>query len=386
MKILYVMQQSVYNNNGWLSADSNVNIYVNIVREILLHRNWEFYVLVGKLSDVKISKLFSHPYVTYINNDYPIDSVLSRYHFDMHKMARILRKVNPDVVWNNIPELSRNFRSLIGSWIKLVNCNYWIDAPFISEPKVPREVSYVFRQIDGALSADLVPFTCESTRRAFIENMEAIGLIRLVGEVFGKSTIWDFGFSTTELEKYRVDRKFNKKTILFPSRLSGINYTHHEEFIEAVNELYNERQDFQVVFTNPSQKVRWSYLKRVKPLYITKEAPLNRREYIELLWMSDIVVSFYDIERYGGCANVEAIYCGCLPVMTRYGEYVDRAPKDYEFFVELPVTVSKIKTALNKALDAVPCCTKPLRELVMNSSYERTVLRVIDDIETMLRG
>lgn len=390
MKVLYVMQQSIFNEDGWLSADSNINMYVGIVREILKHCDWKFYVLVGRVTDVDIEELFDHSRVTYIYNDYPVDAVLSRYHFDVHKLSNLLKFIDPDVIWNNIPELSRNFKAVVNhlrSKAKLINCNYWIDAPFINEPKVPEDVSYAFRQIDGALSADLVPFTCESTRKVFVEHMEAAGLGKLVNKVLDKSTIWDFGFSMTELEKYRHNSKFPKKTILFPNRLSGINYTHHEEFIKAVNELYYERRDFQVVFTNPSQKVSWNWLKEyVAPLHIVKEGPLSRKEYIGLLWASDIVVNLYDIERYGGCANVEAIYCGCLPIMTRYGEYINRAPKDYEFFIDLPVTVDKIKTALNKALDALPYCTDHLIPLIMKSSYELAAPTVINDIDVCVNG
>jgi len=394
MKVMYIIQQSIYDKQRrWISADSNTNMYVGIVGELIKHVDWKFDVLVGNnFRDINsMEDLLKDDKIKYINNPYPVDSVMSRYTFNFEWYVDILNKVKPDIIWNNISEISRNLYSLtkyLEINCKIISCNYWIDAPAINEGKVPdKRQSYALRQIDGALAADLVPFTCESTRNIFICNMqETLTRGDTVNEVKNKSTIWDFGFSKYELEKYRIDNNFDKITILFPNRLSGINYTHHEEFIEAVNDLYNERKDFQVIFTNPTQKISWEFLKNnVNPLFIYSEDILSRKKYIELLWTSDIVVNLYDIERYGGCCNVEAMYCNCIPVMTKYGEYKMRVSSDYPLFVELPVTSKKIKNVLNKALDIYKNIELD-KSLIDKSSYEESYKVVCNDIRRIMSG
>lgn len=396
------MQQSIYDTQKkWISADSNINMFAGIVSSILeLRPNWKFCVLIGvPFKDIENpNQILNHKNVGYIKNDYPVSSVLSRYHFDANKAAKLLDSIRPDVIWNNIPSITRNWRAVMSELESslclrplLINCNYWIDTK--TEPKVADDrVAYGLRQIDGALAADLVPFTCESTKEIFLREVFFESGLSNQRRVRGNSTIWDFGFSTKEMDKYFVGRRFKKITIIFPNRLSRINYTHHKEFIEAVNSLYKERKDFQVIFTNPSHKISWQWLhENVASLKIIANHILNRKEYVELLWKSDIVVSLYDKERYGGCANVEAIYCDCLPVMTRYGEYETRASKSYPFFVELPLTANKIKDKLNDAIDFVKSCKiqikdwtiieSDLKQRIKKSSYEQVVPIVIEDIE-----
>jgi hypothetical protein len=403
MKILYVLQQSIYDSNGkWISADSNINMFAGIVSKILeIKPDWEFFVLIGlPFKDIKKpTEILNHKNVHYIENNYPVSSVLSRYHFDVNNFVKLFKEVKPDVIWNNIPSLTRNWRAIIeesknSSNVKnplLINCNYWIDT--LQEPKVFDErTSYGIRQIDGALAADLVPFTCNSTKEIFLEEVK----LRLgdfyYKKILEKSTIWDFGFSSDELLQNYSNKKFDKVTIVFPNRLSGINYTHHKEFIEAVNELYVERQDFQVIFTNPSQKISWETLrKNVLPLTILKTSNLTRKEYVNLLWSSDIVVNLFDKERYGGCANVEAIFCKCLPIMTRYGEYKRRAAKAYKYFIDLPISPAKIKQKLNLAIDEIKhngneasAFKNVMLQEVLNSSFEIVNSKVVKDIEDSL--
>lgn len=402
MKIFYVMQQSIYDNNGnWISADSNINMYAGIVEELLERTDWEFYVLIGTpFKDIDSpDEILESDRIHYIDNDYPVSSVLSRYHFDMHKMKDLISDIQPDVIWNNMPSITRNFQALIDKLnldTKVINCNYWIDAPNIGEGKIDDEkVEYAMRQIDGAIASDLLPFTCESTREIFMKEINQTLNQNYEDKLRDKSTIWDFGFSIKELEEYRTDESFDKITVLFANRLSGINYTHHLEFIEAVNKLYEYRKDFQVIFTNPSQKVSWDKLiKDVDPLKVISEDALSREEYVKLLWKSDIIVNLFDKERYGGCANTEGIYCDCIPVMNYYGEYKTRATEDYPYFIDLPLTVDKLRKRINGAINLIKGNDNPLeikkkwklRKKTMKSSYEFISKRVIKDINSITGG
>ena len=368
---------------------------MGIVNELILKTDWNVDIMLAPLhsfedleqyEDLCINK---SPRIHFIQRPGPVSAFTNRYHFDVGLFTQTLLNKHYDVVVNNIIELTRNIKTVLYDnklKAKIIVGNYWMDCPEIGENKVPKEISYDWRQIDGAECADLVTFTCYSTKRIFLKNLETkFNAPKCSTIIQMKSTIWNFGFSAEELDRYKTTEKFDRLTVVFPNRLSGINYTHHKEFIQIVNELYNEGYNFQVVFTNPSGKVSWEELKNlVKPLKIISEKPLNRKEYIELLWMSDIVVSLYTIERYGGCANVEAIYCGNYPVMTKFGEYLTRVPPEFDNFVE--VDLSNLKEVLKKVLTTKvdPNFYARIKEnITSTSSYERVSRRVISDIERL---
>lgn len=400
MKVLYILQQSVYNNDGkWLTADSNIQMMRGIISELLEKTDWTFDILIAPLEDFYDIKSFDDilksDRIGWIERKTSINAFTNRYNFYVQQFTSILMIKDYDIVWNNIIELSRNIKTVL--WAnklkaKLISCNYWIDCPTIGEAKVDESISYDWRQIDGAECSDLVPFTCQSTKHAFFENAYNRINKDVVNQIRKKSTIWDFGFSQKELNKFNPSKqgkmpKFDKITILFPNRLSGINYTHHEEFIKAVNSLYQKRQDFQVIFCNPSQKYSWKWLEEnVKPFRFYGYLPFSREEYIKLLWMSDIIMSLYTIERYGGCCNVEGIYCGCVPIMTEFGEYIHRAPKDY---LLVNKDLSNLENIINYYLNTYKTQRiignlEYMKQLIFQtSSYEVISERVINDINKL---
>lgn len=405
MNILYILQQSIYNNEGqWISADSNINMMSGMLREVLKERpHWNFYILIGKLKDFadikSYDEIFKHENVHFIEYNFPVDAFLNRQHFDVFAFDKMFKKLPKiDVVWNNLTELSRNIKTYLTYKkydAKLITTCYWLDAPEIGEGKVDKSISYDWRQMDGFECSDLVAFTCESTKDAWIKNTKAkFPVNKFIKPIINKSVIWDFGFSQTELDQYKCKSMFAKKTILFLNRLSGINYTHHTEFIEALHALKRIRakDDWQVVFTNPSQKIPWSYLKQNVPnLYMYDEHTLTREQYIKLLWSGDISVHLYGAEktgaeRYGGCSHREAIYTDNLIVSPKVFEYKRIQGKKYPFYCS--VNPESIARALNKALDSSfdELADKfMIRDRNNCSSFEKIGLDVCEDIETMMK-
>ena len=401
MNILYILQQSIYNNEGkWISADSNVNMMTGMLREVLKEKSdWNFYVLIGRLKDFadiqSYDELFKHQNVHFIEYPFPVDAFLSRQHFDVFDFEKMFKKLPEiDIVWNNITELSRNIKTYLAYKkykARLVTTCYWMDTPEIGEGKVDKAISYDWRQMDGFECSDLVAFTCGSTKKAWIENARAkFPINKYLKPIINKSTIWDFGFSKAELDQYECKSMFDKKTILFLNRLSGINYTHHIEFIEALHILkkIRDKDDWQVVFTNPSQKVSWSHLQANAPnLLIYNEKTLTREEYIKLLWSGDVSVHLYGIEksgaeRYGGCSMVEALYTDNLIVCPKVFEYKRRMGSKYPFYCK--ETPDSIARALNKALDSSfgELSDKfVIKDRNEDSSFERIGEKVCKDLE-----
>lgn len=381
MNILYILQQSIYDsNNKWRSADSNINMMVGAINEIL-HRTKEyhFYILIGNLKDFGDIQNFneiipSNSNVHFVEYNFPVDAFLNRQHFNVIEFDNMFSKLPKiDIVWNNITEISRNIKTYLvkqKSNAKLITTCYWLDTPEIKEPKVEYDISYQYRQFDGFLCSDLCVFTCESTKQAFFENAEKIFSKKLVNKIKRKQAIWDFGFSTREAYTYYVKNKSNKKTILFLNRLSGINYTHHEQFIRAVNKLYEKRQDFQVVFTNPSGKYTTDQLiNMVKPFKLYNNGkPLSREQYFKLLWESDVSFHGFLEERYGGCSFRESLFCGNITVTPKVFEYERILGNSYKYYTNNKFT--DLDKVLDRALDAKKATTKSIYKRNSYSSFE----------------
>jgi len=402
MNILYILQQSIYNNNGkWLTGDSNIQMMRGVLRELIKKTDWNFYVLIADIKDFanikSYKEIFEHKRVHFIPYDFPINAFLLRQNFNVNSFDSLFKKLPKiDIVWNNISEISRNIKTFlkyyVGRDIKLITCCYWLDTPMIKgQEKIDKTVSYDWRQFDGFECSDLVVFTCKSTLKAFIKNAKRKFNNNFINKILKKSTIWDFGYSIKELNENKTKNKFTKKTIMFLNRLSDINYTHHKEFIVAVNKLSKKREDFNVVFTNPSMKIKFEDLeKNVRNIYLYSTNSLTRKKYIELLWRGCISVHLYTKELYGGCASREAIECNNIIITPKVYEYRRILGEDYDFYIS-PGSNNEYKNlykVLSKALDRyddfiISDYFKNIKERNRESSFEYISNIVKSDIEKL---
>ena len=402
MTILYVLQQSIYNNNNkWLTADSNINMMTGMLRTVLEKRDWKFKILVAPLKDFadinSYDEIFKHDNVEFVPFNFPVNAFTNRQNFVVKDWNKVLKKYKPDIIWNNITEVSRNIKTLLFNNkidSKLITTCYWLDAPEIGQEKVDTSISYDWRQFDGFECSDLVAFTCESTKKAWTKNAKNKFNKKYINDILKKSVIWDFGYSSYELNSeydedfYREikNKTSNKQIILFLNRLSGINYTHHEEFIEAVNMLAKERDDFVVIFTNPSQKYSWDSLRSyVDNLVVLKEDSLTRGEYSTLLKAGNISVHLFEKELYGGCAHRESIESENIVVTTKVNEYLRIQGKSYKFYCT--VNPESIKDKLSMALDTKTFINvKDFGKIYIRnskSSFEEISIDVINNIENI---
>lgn len=400
-KILYVLQQSVYNNDGkWVSADSNINMMVGMLKEMAkLKPHWHFHVLISPIdsfADVhSYSDIYDGHNCTFIEYPFPVNAFTNRYNFDTILFAKILNHVKPDVVWNNICELTRNMKTVARqekSQAKFVTGNYWMDCPFINEPKVSEDITYFWRQLDGYLCSDVPTFTCKSTLKAFVDNAKHVVNDTVINEVLKKCTIFDFGYSAAEIKAYAHLRgivKADHTLVGFLNRLSGINYTHHKEFIDACN---NTTEKFDVWFSNPSQKVEPDFLRlsmHHRDVHTDNTTP-SRDKYLLMLHRMDISVHLYTLERYGGCAVREAIAANNLIIAPRVHEYAAILGDDYQFYVkdDLSNISQVIESAAKFCKAAKHDKTKYLSPDILRrnalSSFEVVSMVVAETVEKLL--
>lgn len=398
MKILYILQQSIYGDDGkWRTADSNIQMMRGILTQLVKKTDWKFYVLIGNLyefGDLQygFSEIMNHPNVKFIEYNFPVDAFMNRQNFCVEAFDNVMRKYGDfDIVWNNIVELSRNIKTYLyykKSKAKLISCNYWMDCPEIREEKVDKLISYDWRQFDGFECSDLCAFTCQSTKDAFILNSQKRFASKHLWKILKKSTIWDFGYSSEELGGYG-NYPDTYPNILFLNRLSGINYTHHEEFIKAIQILYKKRKDFHVVFANPTQKISWDYLiEEVPNLKIISDKTLTREEYKRMLWAGIISVHLFTSERYGGCSHRETLHCGNIVVTPKLYEYKIIQGEKYPFYCDNKCSPKSIAKALDKALDhktwSLPKMWKEIDKRNKQSSFEVVSDKVVKDIKNLM--
>ena len=397
MNILYILQQSIYNSSGqWLSSDSNINMFLDLTAELYEKEpKIVFYCLIAPIEDFadikSYTEIYNKPNVKFIPYNFPVDAFTNRYNFDPKQFMQAWNKAcflagerkdwaskhergKIDLVWNNIIELTRNIKTALWPYhdaknIPIISCNYWLDAPCISQNKVDKAISYDWRQFDGAECSDLVAFTCESTKQAWYDNALLKFGMPYITKILNKSTIWDFGYKQSNI--ITNNKRFEIPTILFLNRLSGIGYTHHEEFIKAVNSLYEKRQDFQVFFTNPSQKVSTEWLvKNVKPYKHVMETPLTRDQYFQLLSKSHISCNLFKIELYGGCSHREAVASGLIPITPNLYEYARIQGDDYNYYCK--DDFSDLEKVLSKVIDHVyKGWYEPAGGIGRDSNYEK---------------
>ena len=142
MRLLYIIQQSIYDNNGkWSTADSNIGMFIGLAKELVEKTDWEIHALIAPLhdfSDIRsYNEIFDHPNVLFKPFDYPVDAFLNRQNFPARDMENLI-KLDYDLIINNITEISRNIKSIIEInklKTKLITQCFWLDCPEIGEAK-----------------------------------------------------------------------------------------------------------------------------------------------------------------------------------------------------------------------------------------------------------
>lgn len=427
MRILYPVQQSVVRDKKWTLADSNINMMRGFVNSLYKIRpDWKVDVVVARLYEfcdvVSPADITNSPNVTLIYNSVPIDAFYARQNFNVGFWKNVLVNGNYDVVISNVTEHTRQLKTIIkkeGLKTKVIAQCFWMDTPFIGEPKVDYDITYTFRQVDGMLAADMCAFTCESTMNAFIENMNAFtgpiysdNLSELSWQIQDKATLWDFGYDDTEfpfsLPNYP---KSNTEVVNigFLNRITTGDYTNFEPFIKALEILQknrNYRDKFRVFITDPGGRIGKEWAEAIIPGY-TQFKNNTREDYKKLLSELDISVHLFLIERYGGCALRESIASGNIPVVADIHEqsklvspYNLRVPVDYDSEGKTLVSPDEIAISLMHAIELAlgdnSDQPKEMREheyellkqtYIRNNAFcafSNTIETVVDDIENLV--
>jgi hypothetical protein len=400
-KILWIPQLATIDKvtgKTILNADSNMTI-LNGMLENLLDK-YEFDILLPAEEYCNCSykeAIISFDKVKIISLKHkPISSFTLRYDFDFQEMIDIISNSSPDFIVNNTPSLTRNIKAVafmlkskLEKIPKMINFLHFLDYP--GEDKVPKEISYFMRQIEGILCSDLAVF---QSYTVFDKAMSAINEYFLKIKMFMnptlKTAVWNATYSQKEIDAFDHGKKwFAEKTMMFPNRLSSTNYSNHLRFFEAIRNVSRDRKDFNVIVNNPTKYMSSTDLQKACPhLMILNEGHLlNREQYLNTLHGIDIGVALFTQEGHGGVSSKQFQAAGCLPVFPFVNEYQYLMPAGYKGYCK--PDLSDLEDAINYVLDVSR--TPEGDELIKigkkmiyeRDSFEFNIKNVIDSLESL---
>jgi len=419
-RMLYVLQQSILDNDrNWLSADSNINMASGFFRAWINHDDMEGYevdVMIAPIVTfgdiVDFTDVFpTHPRLSFIQTSMTRNAALNRMDFRSWQWSQIIQNRHYDVIVTCVPEwvlgIKTTYDTLKMVPPKIVAQCFWLDTPMIGEPKQPESVTLQYRQAEGFALADLVVFTCQSTRNAWIQNAIKLLAPKPITEIMAKMTVWDFGYSEAEVKEMiggGTERRLNDVVrIGFLNRMGSDGYTNASLFIDALRILKSDpdyANNFEVVFTNPSKRVDENWLEENVPNFVSfmDGKTLTRKEYFQFLYECDVTVHLFVKERYGGCALRESIAAGNYTVVANCHEQQSLVA-DGSLRVDVnPLTSDDIADTLRYAIDVVLERNMPAEyidnasdlqhDTVLNNysrcSFEETTKAVLVDLAKLI--
>jgi len=395
LSIMYTLQPSVNDGQEWLlMGDSNTNMMRGFMEELFRQVDCDltFNILVPARSncldyDMLLEGLdipLDNVVLWHTSTEAPVDANRYRYFFNDKNTDVIDEWFTSDadnfVFWNNIPEQTGNYLSYLRhpkeevetpENLFIVNCCYFLDSPLHAKT-APEKQDYKhmsanwWRQVEGALRADISGFCCDGNLNQFMEGAAHTHTDHIVQALTKKAHVFRFGYSGSELDaavdvgwKGLDDNMYalGKELIVFPNRITNPDYTNFWLFKEAMDILSTLRDDFVWTATNPGQK----YLKNevmndgtFVNYFMPSSDNLSRVEYANLLAHATIHCSLFVEEANGGCACREAMHLRSLPVMPFANEYTRLASADYLGYVNVKdgkVTAADIAVACDRMLN-----------------------------------
>jgi glycosyltransferase involved in cell wall biosynthesis len=232
---------------------------------------------------------------------------------------------------------------------------------------VERDLGYGFKNVTSAAVADAVLFNSEFHRREFLEA--TAGLLEampdavptwVVDEVEAKSSVLPVGCDLRRLDLDHDRARADAASGRWGDPAGGplLLWNQRWEYdkapavlFEALYELKAAGTPFRLAMAGPNQGTPTAAFLRAREELAANIVQWGKvgsgAEYASLLWNADVVVSTA-IHEFFGVAVVEAMYCGCRPVLPRRLSYPELVP--VEVHGEVLYDVGELVPLLQRAL------------------------------------
>jgi glycosyltransferase involved in cell wall biosynthesis len=211
-----------------------------------------------------------------------------------------------------------------------------------------RDLSFPWMNYTSALAADAIFFNSAFHRRAFLDALPGLPgrhhdhqELDLIGSVAAKAHVLPPGIDLSRLddEKQRTSQYATRNTQhdspLHPVILWNSRWEYDkgpEAFFDALRELDARGVDFRVIVAgehiDPQNRSFVAAQQWLGARALAWGFAANVAAYRELLWQADIVVSTA-IQEFFGIGVVEAMYCGCVPILPHRLSYPDLLPAEH---------------------------------------------------------
>ena len=371
-----------YNDGRWLlDKDSQMNRLADWVEA--LPEDWKWMVLIPK----EIQTAGDPRILTSLNVDgwempWPGNVLLARYHFDANRIKEAIQWFEPELILTEVPELARNYKAvlkMLGKEIPVVSLCIHLDDG-------SDDWSYTPRQWDGLYCSDLFAFQLEGTRRQFFGGIE---------ESSTHTRIWNALYSPREVEaaldvdliaEFEATVK-KMPVVFFTARLSDNDRTRYEEFFKACRILEDRGVEFDLWVANPNKAKPNEWIER----QLRTKTPLiiepTRPDYLEALWLADIVPILWDQSRIHSRSFCEAIEANNL-ILTAGGGIFD-APFTRLYDESEPLLIAAVLEKMIEKLSdhvAVTDVLEGQRAWLRKERYvESNIHKVRGDLEGLVR-
>lgn len=202
-----------------------------------------------------------------------------------------------------------------------------------------RDVGLAWLSITAALTADRIFFNSDFHRRDFLSGMQALlrryhdhRELASVDDIAARSEVLPPGIELAALDAVCTTAKLRNHppVILWNGRWEYDKQP--EVFFAALEEVARRGYDFRLIIAGehvdpdypPFRAARERWQRQIVHWGFVPDADAYRR----LLWQADIVVSTALHENFG-IGVVEALACGCVPVLPQRQNYPDLLPTNY---------------------------------------------------------
>ena len=255
------------------------------------------------------------------------------------------------------------------------------------------DVHFGFTNISTALAAEKLVFNSEFHREEFLKGFDGFLKVmpdhrpgKLEDRLRGKSAVVYPGVDSRVLEGHRRERESAVTTILWNHRWEFDKRP--EIFFASLAVLADEGCDFKVhvlgenfqVKPKPFLEARERLGARIGIFGFRKE----REEYLRALWDSDIVVSTA-IQEFYGIAVMEAVCCGCRPLVPRRLVYPELYGEEYLYDGDKELT-DRLRLLLKKGGRGSHVDEPHRKRLAGMHDVGRSVARLDDLMEETAAG
>jgi glycosyltransferase involved in cell wall biosynthesis len=314
MRILNVLNFSNWRNPA---ADSGIRLQQELIQAIARKRHdYFFYLLIPREVEREIRSTLEGANVQLIPTTSMSRQQGGAHHFDLRELDTLLdlRRIDIDVLFINQPELTAGLLGFFNKvhFFDLHSFNYihWMDWQRRDEVKnrwnVPGNLtlltSVLMSQVTGCNSAYGKSRIVEEASRWFNDSTTS--------EIERKLVPLHPGIQVPEICAAKSRSRHRLKTIIYPFR--ALKYTGFRALIDHLAALWEKRQDFRVIITNPSN---YDYIKKLpERLPFLEVGRFDRPQYLRELWKADIVVACHNGSSQWSLAAVEALAAECIPL------------------------------------------------------------------------